>query len=112
MKMKKARLPAHEPAVCVIRPGEMFFSGSMARHCGQWVPRYTCPDCGRQMRMPSNYLGDGKLVCTGERFWRPHEQTLKRMGSEKLRQLIDRLARETEQARLALAAALETINAD
>jgi hypothetical protein len=87
--MKTVRQP-HVPAICVIKQGDQFFSGSMARHCGQWVARYTCPDCGRQMRMANNYLGDGKLVCTGERFWRPHEQTIGRLGREKFTALLNR----------------------
>jgi hypothetical protein len=82
--------PAHDPAICVIKPGDQHFSGSMAKHCGQWVAKLTCPDCGRQMRMANNYLGDGKLVCTGERFLRPHEQTMGKMGKEKFRELLRR----------------------
>lgn len=91
----KGKKPPHDPAVCEIQAGDMFFSGSMARHCGQWVPRYTCPDCGRQMRMPSNYLGDGKLVCTGDRFWRPFEQNIGRMGFDRLKRLIDRVGAQS-----------------
>lgn len=86
----KAKRPQHLADFCTIRPGDHFFSGSMARHCGQWVPRYTCKTCGRQMRMPSNYLGDGRLVCTGDRFWRPHEQTRSGLGLDNIRALICR----------------------
>jgi hypothetical protein len=75
----KKKRPRHTPAICEVKQGDYFFSGSMARHCGQWVPRYTCPSCGRQMRMPQNYLGGGSLVCTGDRFWKPHEQTIGKM---------------------------------
>lgn len=83
-----AKRTRHPAAFCVVKPGDYFFSGSMARHCGQWVPRYTCSTCGRQMRMPSNYLGDGQLVCTGDRFWKPHEQTVGRLGRENVRSLV------------------------
>lgn len=86
----KAKREPHPADFCIIRPGDMFFSGSMARHCGQWVPRYTCPTCGRQMRMPSNYLGDGRLVCTGDRFWKPHEQTRGKLGRENFMVLVRR----------------------
>ena len=34
------------------------------------------PRRSRQMRMPSNYLGKGKLICIGEKFLKPHQQTL------------------------------------
>lgn len=83
-----AKRPAHPADFCAVKPGDHFFSGRMSAHCGQWVPRYTCQTCGRQMRMPSNYLGDGKLVCTGDRFWKPFEQTRKRLGVENFRSLI------------------------
>lgn len=79
---------SHPADFCVVEPGDNFFSRSMARRRGQWVPRYTCPTCGRQMRMPSNYLGSGQLVCTGGRFWKPHEQTRDKIGVENLRELI------------------------
>lgn len=84
----KAKRPPHPAAFCEVKAGDHFFNGSMARHCGQWVPRFTCPTCGRQMRMPSNYLGDGKLACTGERFWKPHEQTVAKLGRDNFRSLL------------------------
>lgn len=85
----RAKRDPHPAAFCVIKPGDNFFNGSMARHSGQWVPRYTCPTCGRQMRMPSNCLGDGKLVCTGDRFWKPHEQTQVKLGRDNFRHLLE-----------------------
>lgn len=84
----KAKRPPHPARFCVVNPGDQFFHGSTARHSGQWVPRYTCPACGRQMRMPSNYLGSGQLACTGDRFWKPYEQTLGKMGVERVRDLL------------------------
>jgi hypothetical protein len=84
-----AKRSPHLATACIIKSGDQFFSGSMASHSGQWVPRYTCPACGRQMRMPSNYLGaGGQLVCTGNRFWKPHEQTIGRLGQENIRHLL------------------------
>lgn len=84
-----AKRPEHPATFCIVRPGDTYFHGRMSRHCGQWVPRYTCPTCGRQMRMPSNYLGaEGKLVCTGDRFWKPHEQTRSRLGPDHVRSLL------------------------
>jgi hypothetical protein len=73
----KSKRPEHAPTNCVVRPGDNFFSGRSSRHCGQWVPRFTCPECGRQMRMASNYLGGGDLICTGTKFLKPHQQTLR-----------------------------------
>lgn len=84
----KAKRDPHAPAFCIVKPGEDFFSGSMARHCGQWVPRFTCPTCGRQMRMARNYLGGGKLICTGNRFYKPHEQTRAKLGDDNWRSLL------------------------
>lgn len=82
----------HTAAFCTIKPGDQHFNGSMARHCGQWVATFTCPTCGRQMRIANNYLGRGKLVCTGDRFWRPHEQTFGKMPREDFRALIQQSA--------------------
>lgn len=93
MEDSKAKRPPHPAATCVINPGDMFFSGKMSQHCGQWVPRYTCSTCGRQMRMPSNYLGSGKLICMGERFWKPYEQTIQKLGRENFVALINEAAK-------------------
>ena len=96
-----AKREPHPADFCVVKPGDMHFSGRMSSHCGQWVPRYTCLTCGRQMRMPKNYLGDGELVCTGTRFWKPHEQTVAKLGRENFRALI-----AAEERRAALAKAV------
>jgi len=85
----------HPPTFCAIKPGDQHFVGSMAKHCGQWVAKLTCPECGRQMKMANNYLGGGKLLCTGERFYRPHEQTIACLGHDVIRQL---LAKEEVQS--------------
>lgn len=74
----RVKRPAHPAAFCVVKSGDTFFSGSM----------YTCTECGRQMRMPSNYLGDGQLVCTGQRFWKPHEQTRGKLGDDNWKALL------------------------
>jgi hypothetical protein len=83
-----AKRAPHPADFCFVQQGDYYFSGKMSRHCGQWVPRYTCRTCGRQMRMPSNYLGDGHLVCTGDRFWKPHEQTRGKLGTENVKHLL------------------------
>lgn len=80
----------HPADYCVVKPGDMFFHGKMSAHCGQWVPRYTCQTCGRQMRMPSNYLGKGKLICTGNKFWKPWQQNIRVLGHANMRALIAR----------------------
>ncbi len=83
-----AKRTPHPAAFCTVQSGDYFLNGSMARHCGQWVPRYTCPACGRQMRAVANYLGKGALACSGDRFWRPHEQTLAKLGREHFESLV------------------------
>ena len=59
---KRAKHPADFAVVA--GPLDRNFSGSMARHCGQWVARYTCQTCGRKTGwLAENYLGGNPLVC-------------------------------------------------
>ena len=86
---KRAKHPADFAVVA--GPLDRNFSGSMAQHCGQWVARYTCQTCGRKTGwLAENYLGGNPLVCTGDRLWRPHEQTRAKLGDDAFRSLIKR----------------------
>jgi hypothetical protein len=84
--MTDAKRPPHPAAFCEL--SSMDFSGSMASHSGGWVSRHVCPQCGRKMRIAHNYLGRQKMVCTGERFFRPHEQTAGKLGWDNMRALL------------------------
>jgi hypothetical protein len=79
--------PEHAAVFC--NRTDMHFSGSMARHCGGWVSKHECPVCGRTMRIAHNYLGGQKPVCTGSRFWCPHEQTAGTLGWDNIRALLN-----------------------
>jgi hypothetical protein len=79
--------PAHAAAFC--EKVRTDFSGSMAKHSGGWVSKHRCPICQRETGfLANNYLGGGKLVCTGERLFRPHEQNAGKLGWNNMRALL------------------------
>lgn len=57
---------AHEKIECTLV--NSWYHGSTVRQGGQWKDQYTCPQCSRQCKVLSNYLGKRKVFCDGIKF--------------------------------------------
>lgn len=78
---------SHAPRICRGRKptdgnawfssdGRVFWAGRSTAHCGYWQVNLRCPRCGREARFVENRVKNHSVLCDGERFIMPHQQTL------------------------------------